>query len=85
MKKTKVALSSIGLSGTTTVTLSEGYSVLNLIFPLQNRWVSTAIPADFLSTTAIPIQVADQLHYAVWNVSRSENTITFVYNRNIYT
>ena len=81
VKKTKVALSSIGLSGTTTVTLSEGYSVLNLIFPLQNRWVSTAIPADFLSTTAIPIQVADQLHYAVWNVSRSGNTITFVYNR----
>lgn len=81
VKKTKVALSSIGLSGTTTVTLSEGYNVLNLIFPLQNRWVSTAIPADFLSTTAIPIQVADQLHYAVWNVSRSGNTITFVYNR----
>lgn len=81
VKKTKVALSSIKLSGTTTVTLSEGYSVLNLIFPLQNRWVSTAIPADFLSTTAIPIQVADQLHYAVWNVSRSGNTITFVFNR----
>ena len=81
VKKTKVALSSIGLSGTTTVTLTEGYSILNLIFPLQNRWVSTAIPADFLSTTAIPIQVADQLHYAVWNVSRSGNTITFVFNR----
>lgn len=81
VKKTTQALSSIGLSGTTTVTLSDGYSILNLVFPLQNRYVSTAIPADSLTTTAVPVQVADQLHYAVWNVSRSGNTVTFVFNR----
>ncbi len=81
VKKTMQALSSIGLSGTKTVTLSDGYSILNLVFPLQGRYVSTAIPADSLTTTAVPVQVADQLHYAVWNVSRSGNTITFVFNR----
>lgn len=81
VKKTTQALSSIGLSGTKTVTLNDGYSILNLVFPLQGRYVSTAIPADSLTTTAVPVQVADQLHYAVWNVSRSGNTITFVFNR----
>ena len=81
VKKTTQALSSIGLSGTTTVTLSDGYSILNLVFPLQGRYVSTAIPADSLTTTAVPVQVADQVHYAVWNVSRSGNKITFVFNR----
>lgn len=81
VKRTMQALSSIGLSGTKTVTLSDGYSILNLVFPLQERYVSTAIPADSLTTTAVPVQVADQLHYAVWNVSRSGNTITFVFNR----
>lgn len=81
VKKTMQALSSIGLSGTKTVTLSDGYSILNLVFPLQGRYVSTAIPAASLTTTAVPVQVADQLHYAVWNVSRSGNTITFVFNR----
>ncbi len=81
VKRTMQALSSIGLSGTKTVTLSDGYSILNLVFPLQGRYVSTAIPADSLTTTAVPVQVADQLHYAVWNVSRSGNTITFVFNR----
>lgn len=81
VKRTMQALSSIGLSGTKTVTLNDGYSILNLVFPLQGRYVSTAIPADSLTTTAVPVQVADQLHYAVWNVSRSGNTITFVFNR----
>lgn len=81
VKKTMQALSSIGLSGTKTVTLSDGYNILNLVFPLQGRYVSTAIPADSLTATAVPVQVADQLHYAVWNVSRSGNTITFVFNR----
>ena len=81
VKKTTQALSSIGLSGTTTVTLSDGYSILNLVFPLQGRYVSTAIPADSLTTTAVPVQVADQVHYAVWNVSRSGNKVTFVFNR----
>ena len=82
VKTSSKVLSSLPLSGTTTVNVGTGYNMLCLILgPSGGSRCSTMIPISSLSSTTKYVQVADETNYAVWTVSISGSTVTFTFSR----